>query len=509
MLSNLLEIKGSLHLCPAIDHCLGHQSMTSPTLTLPAAGHAGPTDSSIDSDDSIQHPTSTSIQLPHSTLQQQFDKISKSYFDTYRNIWTSLVKNTAFYRKYLHFKETKKFPTNLQFKRAIFNYSSSWDDRQLLNMINSETFIIIKAQSQILSLRITHYYEMILKETSLLQNLLKPQYIIYHFQRECPNLINFHERFVNLYSEIYDKLTTIFAMPELTEEENLLQFYNAPSELIVTEDSLKRKRTEDYEDKSTRPSAFIPSILSSSPSTPLVTLSSTTLSSSASSSSSSASIPTHTNITTLQDIALSKTNKKNKLKHTTKNNLPKPSKSNTTTKEKPLTIDLSLTPASKLKSTNNNIHNIRAISDQLTSLKNAVTSLISNNQNIKNAKTLHPNVKKKNNLNNSLQTTNIKNSTTKAPFTTKRYNLNQNQTLQPFHPQQIAPTLNLQSPYIHTQQPQYQTYTQQYSTQPSNHYNDNNQYHRHFHLPTQHHINHDLNLAYEARNHLYPHPNHG
>ena len=135
--------------------------MTNTILTTPAAGHAGPTDTSIDSDNSIQHPTSTPIQHPQSTLLQQFDTIRKSYIDAYRNIWTSLVQNTAFFRKYLHFKENRKFPINLQFKRATFNYSPSWDKGQLSNMINSETLIIIRAQSQILSLRIAHYYEMI------------------------------------------------------------------------------------------------------------------------------------------------------------------------------------------------------------------------------------------------------------------------------------------------------------------------------------------------------------
>ena len=64
-------------------------------------------------------------------------------------------------------------------------------------------------------------------------------------------MINFHERYVTPYNEIYDKLTSLFTIPELTKEENLLQFYNVPSEPTVTEDSLKRKRTEDNEDKST------------------------------------------------------------------------------------------------------------------------------------------------------------------------------------------------------------------------------------------------------------------
>ena len=47
-------------------------------------------------------------------------------------------------------------------------------------MIDSKNLIVLKAQYQLLSLRITYYHEMITIETTLLHNLLKTQHIIYN-----------------------------------------------------------------------------------------------------------------------------------------------------------------------------------------------------------------------------------------------------------------------------------------------------------------------------------------
>ena len=49
------------------------------------------------------------------------------------------------------------------------------------------------------------------------------------------------------YNGVFDKLTTVLTI--LIEERNLPQSHNVPSEPIVTEDSLSRKRTVDNEDK--------------------------------------------------------------------------------------------------------------------------------------------------------------------------------------------------------------------------------------------------------------------
>ena len=438
-------------------------------------------------------------------IQEQFDNIKEAYFESFRTTRNSILKNTLFFRKYNDFKESKKLPTNLQFRRVIFNYSTAWNKKEIADMIDSENLIVLKAQYQLLSLRIIYYYEMITRETTLLHNLLKTQNITYHFQKECPELINYQELYNNSYNEINIELATHYLIPELSEEEKLEQFYALSRDSPpLADDPHKRKRNDTDEDRLVRPSTYHPSInlFDSSSSTSL------------SSSSSSSIITNHTQ---LQDITPHKTtshsilntNKnKNRVKHANKDNLSKSFKNNTTSKEIPTVFDLSSTPTSK-SITNKNINNIKIISDQLSSLKNAVESLISNNQNIKNDKILNPNIKKKNNSNNSPQTKNIKNTITNNPLTTKRYNQNQNINPPPFHLQQIAPTLNLQPPYLFTQQPRYQTYTQQHSIHPFNYNNDNNQYHPHFHLPTQHYINYDQNIIYEAKNHLHPQPHHG
>ena len=82
-------------------------------------------------------------------------------------------------------------------------------------MIDLENLIVRKAQYQLLSLRITYYYKIITRETTLLHNLLKTQNIIYHFQKECPELINYNELYANSYNEINNELATHYLIPEL------------------------------------------------------------------------------------------------------------------------------------------------------------------------------------------------------------------------------------------------------------------------------------------------------
>ena len=58
-------------------------------------------------------------------------------------------------------------------------------------MIDSKNLIVLKAQNQLLSFRITYYHEMITIETTLLHNLLKTQQIIYNlFSEELSVLQN-------------------------------------------------------------------------------------------------------------------------------------------------------------------------------------------------------------------------------------------------------------------------------------------------------------------------------
>ena len=69
--------------------------------------------------------------LPIFSIQLDFESLRASYVESYRTTWLSLGRNVAFFRKYLNFKETRRFPTNLQLKRKEFNYSTSWDQGQL------------------------------------------------------------------------------------------------------------------------------------------------------------------------------------------------------------------------------------------------------------------------------------------------------------------------------------------------------------------------------------------
>ena len=51
--------------------------------------------------------------------------------------------------------------------------------------------------------------------------------IIYHFHKECPDIINYNELYTTSYDEINKELVTHYPIPELLEEEKLAQFYAA------------------------------------------------------------------------------------------------------------------------------------------------------------------------------------------------------------------------------------------------------------------------------------------
>ena len=445
-------------------------------------------------------PTTDSIILNHPTPTHhtEFAAMRTAYESAFRALWLSLIRNIAFFRKYLQFKISKSFPTNLQIKRQEFNYSSSWNQLQLQNLIQLETRIILQTQCQILQLRIDNYYDMIKSESTSLIERLKLQHITNNFISNCPELANYHDLYNDSYLELKNHLLSTYELPTLTEEEHLEQLYNIPVDLSTTTDR-KRLRADD-EDKS-RPSSFIPSFSTPSSNVPTLSTSSSSSSSSVYPTSSLTSSKRNTNHRTLQHTTPHSPN--TKLKHITKHNLPKPSKNptkttNTSTIKTTSITDLSLTPASKSTHANN----IKTITDQLTSLTSAVASLLSNNQTIKNAKVANPNVKKKHNL---PPTTNITNTTINTPSTTKKYNLNH--TPQPLPLMHLAPTLFTQPPYNYIPQPQHQTYIPHHPILLSTHLN--NQHHPYHYPSDQHYIYHDQNPPYEARNHFYPHPNHG
>ena len=103
-----------------------------------------------------------------STLHTEFTAVRTSYEAAFRSIWLSVTRNITFCRKYAEFKATKRFPTNLQFKRQEFNYSPSWDQSQLHELIQLESRIILQAQCQLIQLRINAYYDIIKSESALL-----------------------------------------------------------------------------------------------------------------------------------------------------------------------------------------------------------------------------------------------------------------------------------------------------------------------------------------------------
>ena len=397
-------------------------------------------------------------------------------------MWLSLTRNITFFRKYLEFKASKRFPTNLQIKRQEFNYSPSWDRSQLNDLIQRESLIILKAQSQLIQLRINAYYDIIQHETLLLKERLQLSFITNNFQQLCPALADNTEVYNDYYPEIRTQLLALFELPTLTEEENLTQLYDSPTDRTAGEH--KRLRAADDEDKS-RPSSFIPSFLTPSPIVPLLT------------SSSSSSMQPPSNLTSSKHNTNHISN--TKLKRITKRNLPKPSKNPTNTTNKTIRTTSITDPSSTLASQSSHTNNIKIITDQLTSLTSAVASLLSNNNTIKNANVTHPNVKKKHNL---PLITNTINTITNIPPTIKRYNLNHTQQPPPLL--HIAPTLHTQTPY--TLQPHHLSHIPQHFTPSSTHLN--NQYHP-YHYPSDHNIHYVQNLPYAARNHLYPHPNHG
>ena len=423
-----------------------------------------------------------------STLYTEFTALRTTYDAAFRTLWLSLTRNITFFRKYLEFKATKRFPTNLQIKRQDFNYSPSWDRLQLNDLIQQESRIILQAQSQLIQLRINAYYNIILHETLQLKERLQLSYITNNFQLLCPLLADNAEVYNEYYPEIRTKLLALFELPTLTEEEHLTQMYNSPTNDTTGE--RKRLRTADDEDKS-RPSSFIPSFLTPSPIEPPLSSSSSSSSSSFIQPPSSLISPKHktTHITNT------------KLKLITKHNLPKPSKNPTNTSNKTTIRITSITnPSSILASQSSHTNNIKIITDQLTSLTSAVASLLSNNNTIKNANVKHPNVKKKHNL---PLITNTINTTTNKPSTTKRYNLNHTQQPPPLL--HIAPTLYTQTP--HALQPHHLTHIPHHFTPLSTHLN--NHHHPYHYLSDQYNIHHSHDPPYAARNHPYPHPNHG
>ena len=132
-------------------------------------------------------PTTDSITLNHptSTPHTEYATLRTTYEATFRSLWLSLTRNITFFRKYLEFKTSKRFPTNLQIKRQEFNYSPSWNQLQLQNLIQLETRIILQTQCQIIQLRIDNYYDMIKSESTSLIERLKLQHITNNFISSC------------------------------------------------------------------------------------------------------------------------------------------------------------------------------------------------------------------------------------------------------------------------------------------------------------------------------------
>ena len=131
---------------------------------------------------------SNSLNPSTATLYTEFETLRTAYDTTFRSMWLSLTRNITFFRKYLEFKASKRFPTNLQIKRQEFNYSPSWDRSQLNDLIQRESLIILKAQSQLIQLRINAYYDIIQHETLQLKERLQLSFITNNFQLLCPAL---------------------------------------------------------------------------------------------------------------------------------------------------------------------------------------------------------------------------------------------------------------------------------------------------------------------------------
>ena len=118
-----------------------------------------------------------------STLYTEYTTLRTAYDATFRSLWLSLTRNITFFRKYLEFKASKRFPTHLQIKRQEFNYSPSWDRLQISDLIQHESLIILQAQSQLIQLRINAYYDIIQHETLLLKERLQLSFITNNFTR--------------------------------------------------------------------------------------------------------------------------------------------------------------------------------------------------------------------------------------------------------------------------------------------------------------------------------------